>query len=118
MILEELKQHLKEIQSVLDILEKCHSDETEHFIDSTYHKKLNLFVEKFQYWKPEIFIHVEGGIIQAIWANTNIFVNLWDDENQKCEDEYNIGISYNDRKLEWEQMIKSNLNSKEIKLIY
>lgn len=117
MKLEELKQHLAEVRSALYIMKKSHGDEIVHFMDPEYFKRLCIFLDKFKYWKPEIFIHVEKGLIQTIFANEDIIVNLWDDDNEK---EINLDddmISYNDRKAEWEYMIKSNLNNGEIKQI-
>ena len=118
MKLEELKQHLIEVRSALYIMKKCHGDEMTHFMDPDYFKRLCDFLDRFKYWKPEVFIHVEKGMIQTIFGNEDIVVNLWDDDIEKENDLDEDESTYDERKMEWEQMIESNLNSNEIKQIY
>ena len=115
MKLEELKQHLDGVRSALYMMKKCHGDEIIHFMDPKYFKRLCDFIDRFKYWKPEVFVHVEKGMIQTIFANEDIIVNLWDDDAKKEEDSKEF---YDDEKAEWEHMIESNLNNGEIKQIY
>jgi hypothetical protein len=117
MKLEELKQHLAEVRSTLYLIKKCHGDEMAHFMDPDYFKRLCDFLDKFKYWKPEVFIHVEKGLIQTIFANEDIVVNLWDDDVEKKNNPDENEVPYDERRNEWEQMIESNLNSGEIKQI-
>ena len=97
-----LINHLEESIKLLKLNRTLTEDEL-IYVDS-----LTEIVEKAKHWKPEIFLHIEGGNLQFVAANTNIVLNVFDADNEKEKSDYK------DQREEWDYMLQTSIENKTL----
>ncbi len=105
-MLEELKQHLEELEVIInDVYDHSMS------IDDMYYDKLMLFLKKFKFWIPSIYIYSNKDGIGYIFSDCPMYLNHFDDEKQMKNSDYQ------DQLEEWKWMIESESKDGNIKQI-
>lgn len=88
-------------------------------IDPIYLAKLKEFENKFKFWKPGIYVYVEGGNIQDASADCDVDFNLFDNDNEKERTKLEPGEEpYQERIEMWNWMINSGIKDGTLKEIY
>ena len=116
MLLEDLREHLIVVQKALNEAKDGKVELMHDLLNDDSIHALNTILDKFKYWRPEMFIHVQKGFVQTVLSNCNSIVNLWDNDAEEMEGDSMEDFSR--RKYEWEAMINSSLNDKTIKAVY
>jgi hypothetical protein len=100
-------------------LEKLPIGERKSLVSSDYLTILKEFQSRFKFWKPGIYIFVEGGNVQGASANCDMDFSLFDNDNEKVRTELEPGEEpYNERLDMWNWMIDSGHNDGSLKEIY
>ncbi len=77
------------------------------------YKENHELVEKYESIRPEVYILVEGGLVQGVSSNCRMAVDVYDVDQANDPD----GAEYVEVKgtpLKWDQMINEMTDSKEI----
>jgi lipoate-protein ligase A len=104
---------IKEIQANPELATKS--------LNQDYLKVLNDFEQRFKLWNPNVYVYVEGGLVQGASADCNMFFNLFDDDNEKETDPEKLEPgeeSYQEKKDMWEWMIESGHKDGSLKAIF
>ena len=131
-MLEEAKTHFDEVINIIDNIINDLPEKEKKFlgINEDYIKKLQDFNIRFKLWNPSIYIYLEGGNIQGASADSSMHFHLFDDDNEKAEEEkfesqppeYKETIqereSYYDKREMWQWMIESGHKDGSLKPIY
>lgn len=116
MMLEDAKTHLDEL---ITALEKLPIGDRKSLVSSDYLITLKEFQNRFKFWKPEVFVYVEGGLVQGASANCDMGFNLFDNDNEKERTELEPGEEpYNERHDMWNWMIDSGHRDGSLKSIF
>jgi hypothetical protein len=102
-----IEQSLEYLETIVYALENNSVD-----INKEYIEELKLFIDKFRYYKPAVYIHVSGGSVQNIVSNCNTLVHLFDEDNEEEKE------NYKDLLEEWEFIIQAGLNSGILKNVF
>jgi hypothetical protein len=88
-------------------------------VNKDYLKILNDFITRFKLWKPNVYIYIEGGNMQYVYADSDVHLSLFDDDNEKeTPPKYRDKESYSDRKETWNWMIQSGINDGSLKEVF
>jgi len=87
-------------------------------INKEYLTVLGKLLNRFKNWTPEAYIHIEKGIVYAIFANCDLIINLWDNDVEKMSEENVDEFTYQERLKEWTETIKLLLNDNTIKKVF
>ena len=109
MILEDAKEHLQELLRV------CQGKAD---LDKDYLRKVVQFCEEFKSWTPEAFVFIEGGVLQGASANSDVYLNLFDADNEKDEAIDEGGLTYEERLKEWNANINKGHENGSLKPIF
>jgi hypothetical protein len=112
MLLEEIKENLEEIMSLLAKCKKSQEEQGNDFILNEYFEKTKELLNKFKHWNPEVFIFVTGGTITDIHANCKTGINIFDDDAESVGE--HPGRSYQEVLDEWNYMIESSVEDKTL----
>ena len=109
MILNDAKEHLQELLRV------CQGKAD---LDKDYLRKVVQFCEEFKSWDPNVYVFVEGGVVQGASANCNMIFSLFDADNEKEDIEDEDEFPYKERLEEWNKMIEDGHKSGKLKPIF
>ena len=109
MKLDDAKEHLQELLRV------CQGKAD---LDMDYLRKVVQFCEEFKTWTPEIYLMVDGGVVQGASANCSMHFNLWDNDNEVASQMMPNDPIYEERLSDWEDTIKEGHESGKLKPIF
>jgi hypothetical protein len=126
MLLEELREYVKAttqvIEALNELIKKSPIPESQinSLINPKFLEQLNEMNVKFNHWKPNIYIYVEGGIVQEVISDCNIYLSIFDDDiesrsDEDDDDQTKNKESYQDRKETFKWMIESGLRDGTLK---